>query len=298
MKPIANRHSSYFRGSELPRLLFLAAIMIVGWVIVWNYAQKLNQAAEQEVKVDGKPEPVVADQSVEFETVTDRTPLSFRDNAAYSLLLERARGRTPGQIAAVARRDVLISHLWENPKLYRGVPIHLLGSALRVLRYPSKLSPKEWLYEAWIITPETTRAPFVCVFEDAPDGFPIGPNVSERVVFNGYFLKIMRYEAGDTTRGAPLLVGRLGWRPAEAAAKPGDNSMIRWTLIILGVMFALSLVRWIFQLRRFLNPPSRGLATLAKPKSEEIDPASLDAWVKSVAPGEVHAPGRDENAHA
>ena len=72
--------------------------MIVGWALVWNYATKLNQAAEQELKVAGKPEPVVADQSIEFETVTDRTPMGFRDNAAYSLLLER-RARRNGRRA-------------------------------------------------------------------------------------------------------------------------------------------------------------------------------------------------------
>jgi hypothetical protein len=285
------RRSSFFRGSELPRLLFLAAIMIVGWAVVWNYAQKLNHAAEPELLAGDGPEPVVADKSVEFETVTDRTALGFRDNAAYSLLLERARGRTADELATIARRDVVLAHLWQTPELYRGVPIHLLGTALRVLQYPSKLSPKGWLYEAWIITPETTRAPYVCVFEDPPAGFPIGPNVSERVVFNGYFLKVMKYQAGDTARGAPVLVGRIGWQPSEAAAAPGrgDNSLLRWTLIILGVMFFASLVRWIFQLRRFLTPSSRPLLTSAAPLNEEIDPVSLDAWVRSVAPEEVHA---------
>jgi hypothetical protein len=288
------RRESFFRGSELPRLLFLATVTIVGWVLVWSYFQNLNQAAEQELTVKGKPEPVVADQSIEFETVTDRTPLEFRDNAAYSLLLERARGHTDQELAAVARRDVLLTHLWESPKLYRGVPIHVLGTALRVLRYPSKLSPKGWLYEAWMIAPETTRAPYVCVFEDAPEGLPIGPNVSERIVFNGYFLKIMKYQAADTARGVPVLVGRIGWQPGEPAPKPGESSMLRWTLIILGVLFFASLARWIFQLKRFLSPPSRSILATSAPVNEEIDPARLDAWARSVASEESHAPEQVE----
>ncbi len=122
----------------------------------------------------------------------------------------------------MARRDVVLAHLWQNPQLYRGIPIHLLGTANRVLRYPSKLAKTGWLYEAWVITPETTRLPYVCVFEDVPEGFPIGPNVSERVVFNGYFLKIMKYQAADVTRGAPVLVGRIGWERAPAGF-PGSR---------------------------------------------------------------------------
>ena len=289
------RRESFFRGSELPRLLFLAAVTIVGWGLVWAYFQNLNQAAEQELTVKGKPEPVVADQSIEFETVTDRTPLEFRDNAAYALLLERARGRTDQELAAVARRDVLLTHLWQSPKLYRGVPIHVLGTALRVIRYPSKLSPKGWLYEAWMIAPETTRAPYVCMFEDAPEGLPIGPNLSERIVFNGYFLKIMKYQAADTPRGVPVLVGRIGWQPGEPAPKPGENSMLRWTLIILGVLFFASLARWIFQLKRFLGPPSRSSVATSKPVNEEIDPARLDAWARSVAREDSPAPDQVES---
>jgi hypothetical protein len=290
--------SSFFQGSELPRLLFLATVTAVGWVLAWSYFQNLNHAAEQELVAQGKPEPVVPDQSAEFETVTDRTPLGFRDNAAYSLLLERARGRTADELATVARRDVLLAHLWENPKLYRGVPIHVLGTALRVLRYPSTLSPKGWLYEAWIIAPETRRAPYVCVFEDPPDGFPIGADVSERVVFNGYFLKFMLYEGANAKNRAPVLIGKIGWTPSAPAAKPGENSIFRWTVAILGVLFFLSLGRWIFQLRKYLSPSPKSSEKSDTPVKDEIDPAALDAWVRSVAPETSQAVDRAEHVDA
>ena len=93
---------------------------------------------------------------------------------------------------------------------------------MRVLRYESKLSKTGWLYEAWIFTPTPARYPYCCVFEDVPEGLPVGPNVSERVVFNGYFLKLMSYQAGDVPRGAPVLVGRIGWDLA-ADGRPGGG---------------------------------------------------------------------------
>ncbi len=153
------------------------------------------------------------------------------------------------------RRDVLLTHLWETPKLYRGVPIHILGGALKVLRYPSKLSPKDWLYEAWVITPENRRAPFCCIFEDAPEGFPIGANVSERVVFNGYFLKFMTYEANGTAHRAPVLVGRIGWQPSEPAPKPGGRPNPPLDAHHPGDPFLRIADALDLQLRRFLNPP-------------------------------------------
>ena len=83
------------------------------------------------------------------------------------------------------------------------MPVHLLGTARRILSYESKLSRTGWLYEAWVNTPESQNYPYVCVFEEAPKGLPDRPDVSERVVFNGYFLKLMRYQAGDVPAPPP-----------------------------------------------------------------------------------------------
>ncbi len=278
------RSSAFFRGSELPRLATLTVLMLAGWALFWSYTQNHGQPPEPPLTVTDRPEPVVADRSIEFETVTDRTPMSFRDNAAYTKLLDRSRTKTPDEIAAESRRDILLTHLWERPDLYRGVPIHILGSALRVLRYESKLSKTGWLYEAWVMTQETRRVPYVCVFEDAPKGFPLGPDVSERVVFNGYFLKLMKYEASDVTRGAPVLVGQIGWEPPkpDSADGKGMSTTLQWTLIGLAVMFVISLARWAVQIHRLFTGTARVESTRLSP-TDELDPADLNQWVRSVA---------------
>jgi hypothetical protein len=270
-------------------LLLLGAVMVLGWGLVWRFANQRPQPIEPIAKAVPRPEPVVADRAEEFETVTDRTPMSFRDNAAYVYLLEKTRELTPAQLAAQGRRDILLTHLWERPELYRGVPIHLLGTARRVLRFESKLSKSGWLYEAWIVTPDAAKYPYSCVFEEAPEGFPLGADVSERVVFNGCFLKIMRYEAGDVPRGAPVLIGRIGWEP-HAAPAPGavqggeTNRLLYWSLVVLGLMFVVSLGRWVFQLSRLLSGPGSS-STRAPNLGEDIAPGELEAWVDSVAGG-------------
>lgn len=274
------RTTSFFKGSELPRLLLLAAITLGGWGAVWWYAHRPAPLPDEPPAVATKNPPAIeVDHAIEFESVTDRAPISFLDNAGYKLLLDRAREKTPHELAAISRRDLMLPHLWNDPKSYRGVPVHLLGSAMRVLRYPSKLAKSGWLHEAWVITPETPKLPYVCVFEDAPEGLPLGGDVSERVVFNGYFLKIMRYQAADAVRGAPVLVGRIGWDPRPAPEKSGDLTL-RISLILLGVLFAISMGRWLYQLRRLFLAPSRDSHEPAKPKSETLDPEAFDAWVR------------------
>src|SRR3954451_2197063 len=201
--------------------------MVVGWGLVWQFAQQQPGAVEPAPRAEARTEPVVPDRSEAFESVTDRTPMSFRDTAAYDLLLAKARGKAPAELAAESRRDIALTHLWERPELYRGVPVHLLGTAMRVIRFESKLSKTGWLYEAWVVTPDARKYPYTCVFEEPPPGFPIGTDVSERVVFNGYFLKLMKYQAGDVARGAPVLVGKLGWdpRPDPAPAAEGHRPL-------------------------------------------------------------------------
>jgi hypothetical protein len=289
------RPPGFFQGSELPRLLVLSLVMVAGWGLVWHFAKKLPPAADPTLTATEKPEPIVPDRSAEFETVTDRTPVGFRDNAAYGLLLARARSKSPAELAAVSRRDVLLPHLWQNPEQYRGVPIHLLGTALRVLRYPSKLSKTGWIYEASVITPDQRRAPYQCVFEEAPVGLPIGPDVSERVVFNGYFLKLWGYKAGDVPRGAPLLVGRIGWEPREPTGADGNNTTLRWSLMAIAAMFVISAGRWAFQLYRLFTAPPASPLLLARSPAEEIDPSALNEWAQSMGPEDESIADGDES---
>ena len=280
----------FFRGAELVRLLVLAVLMVAGWGLVWEYVHKQPEPAEPEPRAAPHPEPVVPDRSIEFETVTDRTPSSFRDNAAYAYLLEKTRGLSPVELARQSRRDILLTHLWERPELYRGVPIHIQGSAMRVIRYEAKMSKTGWLYEAWIVTPDARRVPYCCVFEEPPEGFPLGGNVSERVVFNGFFLKIMKYEAGDITRGSPVLVGKIGWEPgadAAAGAGPGAgpramSSRMFWSLVVLGAMFLITMGRWVYQLLHHLSGPRSTLIPRSHPR-EDIPAEDLNAWLNSQA---------------
>ncbi len=100
------REASFFRGSELPRLLVLVALLVGGLWWFWGHARRGPAPAPRPVVVDERPKPVEPDRSVEFESVTDRTPMTLRDNAAYALLLDRPRaGRrpsSPGRAAATS----------------------------------------------------------------------------------------------------------------------------------------------------------------------------------------------------
>ena len=228
------RTAGLFRGAELSRLVVLAVIMIAGWLYAWRYVQSRAEPVDPRPRRacrPRRPSPIRPPNSP--ASATRRRSPSARPRPMRRCSGGR-RAKGAEALAAEARRDLLFTHLWERPERYRGVPVHLLGTARRVLSYESKLSPTGRLHEAWIFTPESQNHPYVCVFEDVPKGFPAGGDVSERVVFNGYFLKLMSYQAGDVPRAAPLLVGRLGWSPSATAAEDPGRGLLFWTVLALG----------------------------------------------------------------
>ena len=101
-----------------------------------------------------------------------------RDNAAYKALLDRARESPPDTLAKVARRDVFYTNLWERPDLYRGVPVHLEGTLLKVLPHPkvdAVFTPKGTLVEAWFVTPESRPLPMSSWSRMCPPACRSGP---------------------------------------------------------------------------------------------------------------------------
>lgn len=255
---------SFFRGGELPKLLVLVGVLVAGSLaILVQFQADRNPAPPPGVVTKPIVKPVEPDRSEEFLGVRDLTETSLYDNAPKKLLLERARSTPADDLDAQSHRDVLFTHLWDRPEQYRGVPVHLEGTALRVITYEvsSAISPKERLYEAWITTAESQRFPYCCLFEDLPSGFPIGSNVSEFVSFNGYFLKKMAYIAGDKPRGAPLLVGKLGWRPTAQGGLNGPAPRQGWTWMhyAIGAVSCYAGIRVIMLVQRFLHSGPRNV---------------------------------------
>jgi hypothetical protein len=279
-----SKPNPFFRGSELPRLLVLLVILIFGLDSLCHVLSVSDVPAfEPVVRAYVPPRPVVPDQAPEFESVTDKTPVGLRDMAAYVTLLKRVEATPPDALAGKGRRDILYAHLWDNPAHSRGVPVHLLGTAFRSIRYESKKSRTGWLHEAWVVTTDSHPNPYVCIFEDPPKGFPLGAEISERVVFDGYFLKLMAYEAHDVRRAAPLLIGRIGWTPGPTAH--GGGRRVRpeyWMALVIGIMFVISLSRWVAGLRRSLTSASRSTTPRQRP-TDEIAPEALAGWIESVS---------------
>lgn len=215
-----------------------------------------DQAEKRENLVPG-PNEMDADELAQLRSnlkaVQDRQTLQEFDMSAYWQLMRWSRTRPFAELEKLARRDVPYSHLWDEPGLYRGQPIRLKLHVRRVLKYEPSKNPQnlKMVYEAWGWTDDSRSFPFCVVFPDKPDGMPIGTDVDTDIVFAGYFLKWMSYQAFDTKKYAPLLIGRVrpDTRVAEAAKAGGWEAAF---LTLVGGVLLLSFVGWfaIYGLRR------------------------------------------------
>ena len=274
-----------FRGSEFPRLVLFLALAGGGWA--WFFlrgAPSTPAPPPRPLKVSEVLPLPPAETGGWFARIEDKTPLGPGDYPAYAELLERARSTTPQKLRAQARRDVLFGQLVDRPARYRGLPIHLEGTARRVViddEVGPGFSASRRLHEAWTFTPESHRFPYLLVFETAPRDLAVGPDLYEHVSFDGYFLKLMSYDAADTRRFAPMLVGRLT-KFADAEASPllpgrGPGGRNQWILIALVGSSALVLFRVLAMFRRRRRPPWQPSPTFRP--VDEVDPETLANWL-------------------
>lgn len=272
-----------FRGSERPRWLVLLGVMVAGWAAVGYYIflrPAPRPPAEPAPSIADAPPLPPADPDLAFRTVTDLTPLGLRDMAAYKLLIERARDGTNAN--GPPRRDVLFSQLIRRPERYRGLPIHLQGTARRVVRLDdvsTTIAPGGRLYEAWVYTNDSRGYPYLFVFEAPPPGLPGGDDVHELVAFDGAFLKLMGYSTGTTRNAAPLLVGRLRLVAEPGRSRAGAARSWLWTFAPFALFLVYLAARVAWRISQALRPRPRR-RPLAFPPTDEISPDALARFVE------------------
>jgi hypothetical protein len=217
--------------------------------------------------------------------------LSAADTPAYAELLRRARETPWEELASRSRRDIVFAQLLTEPERYRGLPFHVEGTLLRVIRQEarnSELFPGGVYYEGYAITPDSGTNPWWLVFEVLPEGVPVSPSLNQPISFDGYFLKLLSYEGGVPFvkgeprpdlrfRVAPLLVGRFP--PAAAQPAAASSPIAPWVPVVIGGLALYFAVRVALQLRRQRRPVSR--AFRRRPLvAETIEPEELSTWLE------------------
>jgi len=176
--------------------------------------------------------------------VEDREPVraaeeNYYEFQAYHYLLLGARFSSAADLASRSRRDLTAAHLLEEPAKYRGALVHIEGRLKRLRLFDASRLARERgvraLYEGWIFPHGSFSTPCCAIASENSDGIPIGESLEVPAAFDGYFLKVYRYKAGDGWRDAPLLIGRSPVRLtlAHGPSVLGTDSDPVWPMVAL-----------------------------------------------------------------
>ncbi len=177
------------------------------------------------------------------------------------------------------------------------MPIHLEGTVKKVLadEVGHAMSPKGRVFSVWFYSDENRSFPYVVVVEDPPPGLVVGYELNLRATFDAYFMKLLKYQAGDTTRAAPMLVGRMNVLPAQAEA-PGpmvelrDFTQKHGLAILIVLLLGYVTLRVFFQVRKALTRPSS--ASAFRTSGEGLPPEEVAEWLRNL-PEHVAEPEDD-----
>ena len=185
------------------------------------------------------------DAKADFPALFDKQDILAEEMPSYWRLLRWTQAESTESLHARSRNDLVYTHLAQDPEKYRGTLVSLRLHLKRVLRHdaPQNSDNLGKVFEAWGTTKESGSNPYVVIFPEKQPQLPLGADVFEEAKFEGFFLKLLSYEARDGhKRYAPLLVGRLNWmeNPASVALKRQSHDsywVIGGVLILVLVVF-------------------------------------------------------------
>jgi hypothetical protein len=300
--------ATFFRGTELPRLLTLVVMLGVLVLLMdlardpktWRWLAPDDQVAQfdppanrggQALIDDARPDatgPTDLDASEreaareEFEAVADKAPLAPEEMPAYWRLMAWTLAQSTPAMRKRADKNVTYQDLWHQSVKWRGrlveIPVHLQRTITVNDPVQNELGLKT-LYESWGWNSNSQPYSYWMVLPELPPGMPHGENVLEEATFVGYFLKLIPYEDREgKTRATPLLIGRLVWHPAPRNPLARRDEWT-WTWYLAAALLVLFAARWGLV---FLGRAKRGPA-VESPDSAGDD-AAVEGWLEGKDP--------------
>ncbi len=235
---------------------------------------------------DGAADPAEKEAfAEEAQAIVDKKPLSAEEMASYWRLVRWARAESTADLEKRARRDLLFTHLAQDPAKYRGELVRLRLHVKRVLQHtdvPKNSADTKELYEAWGVTDDSQSNPYCVLFPEKPPQLKVGPVVFEEATFVGFFHKLMLYEdTEDNKRYTPLLIGRLTWIENPVDKAYAEQSNATWW-IFAGVFALVTVVvgtQWWSARTQVVRVPEK-----------PVDEKALNRWLET---GEIPEPKPD-----
>jgi hypothetical protein len=215
-----------------------------------------------------------------FSVLRDKHPMTPAEMPAYWKLFLWTQSQSFAELQRRAERNPFFTRFWEDSAKRRGKIVELKLDIRRVLSHDAPENPLgvTKVYELWGVTNESRGHPYVVVTSELPAEIPEGASVYAKGLFAGYFLKVLGYQAADTNRGAPLLVGRIRALPMPPSphVDAATNRTQFWQCVLVGSVLLVAFLGFQY-LKSRSRSKSRKNMPHSVPHSEAED--DTEAWL-------------------
>ena len=214
-----------------------------------------------------------------FEVVSDEQGLSDVDMPAYWRLVKWARRRSFDELEQRANRDVPFAKLFKQPTKHRGELIRLRLHIQRIVDWdaPENSAGVKTVYELWGGTDESRGNPYAVVCAELPPDIKVASETHAEVVFVGYFLKVLGYDAFKASRGAPVLIGRVR-TVASGAHVASARSAGLFTMLVIGGAVIVGLIIFVAVYR----VTRRSRRAPLKPGPPALSNDNIESWLENI----------------
>jgi hypothetical protein len=180
-----------------------------------------------------------------FDVVTDKKEILDTDMPAYYRLLKWAQSRSFAELEQRAHRDVPITKFYQEPEKHRGELVRLKIRVRQIVKWddiPENPAGVKTTYDLAGGTEESRGYPYIVVCSELPPDIKVATRTDQEVIFVGYFLKILKFDAFATARGSPVLIGRVRAIPSTAHIAAARSAGLVSMLIVGGALIVLVII--------------------------------------------------------
>lgn len=234
-----------------------------------------------------------------FKGIDDRKPMrSLAQNReeynAFGVVVTHANRFKPEVLAKHSHKEVVFADLIGDLRdQYLRELLHVEGRLVRLrkLQATERLrdtSTIKEVYEGWIYHENEHQHPMVVVFTDLPPDIKTGELLSYRVSFDGYYFKLLAYQAKEKDkegkpvwRVTPLLIGK-SIQSVETGATMWsmENSFVPAVLLVVGVVLssAFGMTFWFRRADKKIRQEMQAALTKENPFDEAPKVQAGTAW--------------------
>lgn len=235
------------------------------------------------------PAAAALDKTILADVRDDTLGIRRSEADAFFAVLDHVRRVPAAELIGGSRNDVLYVNLMSDSEAFRGDIVTVSGTLRRCEEFTANDDRgANRLYEAWVVTGDSSGHPYRVVATALDDGVPKRGAAQLPVTITGYFFKREGYEAQSGLQVAPTILAKTiavdgsTYRPPLAS---GALPVLPGIAMAIGLIFGATLIAlaWSDRRQRRLPASLPLLSSSVEEAVEQVDRRSVNEQLRELS---------------